>query len=218
MEVIEAGGDGGGSELELEGVGVERRGLLPLLLKWKTLLPERGIITWLRRCQPVLSDTSRAALKSLSEINLTNDQSAESLAAAIVTQLETAIGLAQATHFVISNTVDQDMYCVGSSSVNRCHVYLQSEITSIEEELLHRFMSNDVCPMSYGLIDILLNTGRPKDENSSREALIRSFQLAFSLLNISLAEGGFVQNSSREALIQSFQLAFSLLNISLADG
>lgn len=28
----------------------------------------------------------------------------------------------------------------------------------------------------------------------------------------------FVQNSSREALIRSFQLAFSLLNISLAEG
>lgn len=76
-------------------------------------------------------EDNRAALKSLSEINLTNDQSAESLAAAIVKHLETAVG---------------------------------SEITSIEEELLHRFVPDDVCPISYGSIDILLNNGRPKAE------------------------------------------------------
>ncbi|PWA54840.1 armadillo-type fold protein [Artemisia annua] len=76
-------------------------------------------------------EDNRAALKSLSEINLTKDQSAESLATAIVKHLETAVG---------------------------------SEITSIEEELLHRFVPDDVCPISYGSIDILLNKGHPKDE------------------------------------------------------
>ncbi|KAK1411027.1 hypothetical protein QVD17_37571 [Tagetes erecta] len=39
-----------------------------------------------------------------------------------------------------------------------------SDITSIEEELLDRFVPDDVCPMNYGSIDIMLNKGRAKDE------------------------------------------------------
>ncbi|KAK1412920.1 hypothetical protein QVD17_34524 [Tagetes erecta] len=74
-------------------------------------------------------EDNKAALKSLSEIKLTQDQS--SLAAGIVKHLETVVG---------------------------------SEITSIEEELLDRFVPDDVCPMNYGSIDILLNKGRAKDE------------------------------------------------------
>ncbi|KAK9065766.1 hypothetical protein SSX86_015169 [Deinandra increscens subsp. villosa] len=76
-------------------------------------------------------EDNRAALKSLSEIKLTQDQSAESLAAGIVKHLETVVG---------------------------------SEITSIEEELLNRFVPDDVCPMNYGSVEILLNQGRTKDE------------------------------------------------------
>ncbi|KAI3806547.1 hypothetical protein L1987_22454 [Smallanthus sonchifolius] len=78
-------------------------------------------------------EDNRAALKSLSEIKLTKDQSAESLASGIVKHMETVIG---------------------------------SEITSIEEELLDRFVPDDVCPMNYGSIEILLNKGRAKDEVS----------------------------------------------------
>ncbi|XP_076884449.1 protein SEMI-ROLLED LEAF 2-like [Bidens hawaiensis] len=76
-------------------------------------------------------EDNRAALISLSEIKLTKDQSAESLAAGIVKHMETVIG---------------------------------SQITSIEEELLNRFVPDDVCPMNYGSIDVLLNKGRAKDE------------------------------------------------------
>ncbi|KAF5785876.1 hypothetical protein HanRHA438_Chr10g0446221 [Helianthus annuus] len=76
-------------------------------------------------------EDNRAAQNALSEIKLTQDQSAESLAAGIVKHLETVSG---------------------------------SEITSIEEELLHRFVPDDVCPINYGSIDILLNKGRAKDE------------------------------------------------------
>ncbi|KAK1409584.1 hypothetical protein QVD17_36111 [Tagetes erecta] len=36
------------------------------------------------------------------------------------------------------------------------------EITSIEEELLDKFVPDDVCSMKYGSIDILLNKGRAK--------------------------------------------------------
>ncbi|KAD0702503.1 hypothetical protein E3N88_43834 [Mikania micrantha] len=79
-------------------------------------------------------EDNRAALKSLSEIKLTQEQSAESLAAGIVKHLETAIG---------------------------------TEITSIEEELLNRFVPDDVCPMNYGSVEILLNQGRTKDEVAS---------------------------------------------------
>ncbi|GJV19831.1 hypothetical protein Tco_1368851 [Tanacetum coccineum] len=42
---IEFGG-GESDEVEVEGVGVGRRGLLPLDLSRKTLLLERGIMTW----------------------------------------------------------------------------------------------------------------------------------------------------------------------------
>ncbi|KAI3732997.1 hypothetical protein L1987_64211 [Smallanthus sonchifolius] len=76
-------------------------------------------------------DDNKTALKSLYEIKHTQDQTAKSLADAIVKHLETAVG---------------------------------PEITSMEEELLHRFVPDDVCPMSYGSVDILLNNGRPKDE------------------------------------------------------
>lgn len=44
------------------------------------------------------------------------------------------------------------------------YVYVQSEITSIEVELLHKFVPDDVCRMGYGSEDTLQNKGRPKDE------------------------------------------------------
>ncbi|KAK9053622.1 hypothetical protein SSX86_024696 [Deinandra increscens subsp. villosa] len=76
-------------------------------------------------------DDNQTALKCLAEIKRTQDQTARSLADAIVKHLETAVG---------------------------------SQITSIEEKLLDRFVPDDVCPMGYGSIDILLNKGRPKHE------------------------------------------------------
>lgn len=76
-------------------------------------------------------EDNRAALNSFSEMKLTQDQSAESLAAAIVKHLETVVG---------------------------------SEITSIEEELLNRFVPDDVCPIGFGSVGTLLNKGRPKEE------------------------------------------------------
>ncbi|KAI7731261.1 hypothetical protein M8C21_013204 [Ambrosia artemisiifolia] len=76
-------------------------------------------------------EDNKAALKSLSEIKLTKNQSVESLAAGIVKHLETVIG---------------------------------SEITSIEEKLLHKFVPDDVCPINYGSIEILLNKGHAKDD------------------------------------------------------
>ncbi|XP_071715628.1 protein SEMI-ROLLED LEAF 2-like isoform X2 [Rutidosis leptorrhynchoides] len=76
-------------------------------------------------------EDNMAALKSFSEIKLTQDKSAESLAAAVTKHMETVIG---------------------------------SEITSIEEELLNRFVPDDVCPMGYGSVSTLLNTGHTKDE------------------------------------------------------
>ncbi|KAL8232689.1 hypothetical protein R6Q57_002467 [Mikania cordata] len=76
-------------------------------------------------------DDNQTALKSLSEIRLTQDQIAKSLADAIGKHLETAVGF---------------------------------EIISFEEELLDRFVPDDMCPMGYGSVDILLNKGRSKDE------------------------------------------------------
>ena len=46
-------------------------------------------------------EDNRAAMKSLSEINLTKDQSAESLATAIVKHLETAVGVSLSYQFVV---------------------------------------------------------------------------------------------------------------------
>ena len=45
---------------------------------------------------------------------------------------------------------------------------MQTEITSIKEELLHKFVpDDDVCPTEYGLADILQNKGRFKDDVKS---------------------------------------------------
>lgn len=79
-------------------------------------------------------EDNKAAQKSLSDLKLADDMSVESLAAAVVKHMETAVG---------------------------------TEITSIKEELLHKFVpDDDVCPMEYGLIDILQNKGRFRDEHA----------------------------------------------------
>lgn len=59
---------------------------------------------------------------------------------------------------------------------------------------------------TYSLVLLFLRT-----KNSSREALIQSFQLAFSLRSISLAEGGPLQPSRRRSL---FTLATSMIIVS----
>ncbi|KVH94768.1 Armadillo-type fold [Cynara cardunculus var. scolymus] len=59
---------------------------------------------------------------------------------------------------------------------------------------------------TYSLV-LLFSRGK----NSSREALIRSFQLAFSLINISLTEGGSLSPSHRRSL---YTLATSMIIIS----
>ncbi|CAH1434816.1 unnamed protein product [Lactuca virosa] len=79
-------------------------------------------------------EDNKAAQKSLSDLKLADNMSAESLAAAVVKHLETVAG---------------------------------TEITSIKEELLHKFVpDDDVCPTEYGLADILQNKGRFKDDVS----------------------------------------------------
>ncbi|GKD48817.1 hypothetical protein Tco_1277793, partial [Tanacetum coccineum] len=64
--------------------------------------------------------------------------------------------------------IQQERYGVSVPALHQIPRRLKSqyasEITSIKEEFLHRFVPDDVCHMSYGSIDILLNTGRPKDE------------------------------------------------------
>nr|GEZ85915.1 armadillo-type fold [Tanacetum cinerariifolium] len=71
---------------------------------------------------------------------------------------------------------------LAAAIVTQLETTIGSEITSIEEELLHRFVPDDVCPMSYGLIDILLNTGRPKDEVKALEYFSTfSYNLTWSI-------------------------------------
>ncbi|CAH1435822.1 unnamed protein product [Lactuca virosa] len=52
-----------------------------------------------------------------------------------------------------------------SLSLGNCRRGKLTEITSIKEELLHKFVSDDdVCPTEYGLADIFQNKGRFKDD------------------------------------------------------
>ncbi|XP_071737557.1 protein SEMI-ROLLED LEAF 2-like [Rutidosis leptorrhynchoides] len=98
-------------------------------------------------------EDNKAALKSISEIKLTQDQ--ESLAAAVTKHLETVVG---------------------------------SEITSIEEELLNRFVPDDVCPMGYGSVSTLLNKGRPKDEVASLFSLSSDYSRSDSDMAIEMSD------------------------------
>nr|XP_043637336.1 protein SEMI-ROLLED LEAF 2-like isoform X2 [Erigeron canadensis] len=61
----------------------------------------------------------------------------------------------------------QDQSALAAAVVKHLETVIGSEIISIEEELLHKFVPDDVCPIGYGSISTLLNKGHQKDDVSA---------------------------------------------------
>ncbi|KAL4587503.1 hypothetical protein LXL04_000374 [Taraxacum kok-saghyz] len=102
-------------------------------------------------------EDDRSALKSLSDVKLKEDRSIESLAATIVKHLES---VSEVDTFTIVYCVLCIVYCVVTV------VYLQSEISSIKEQLLHGFVPDDDVASANTLLHTNSEDDRYMDEDT----------------------------------------------------